>query len=103
MDKTTSQIIKKLEKFKYDNQLQKIIFFGSRWKGKPKRWSDIDLILISSRFDKLKSFQRAPTLRLKWNLHYPVDMLCYTSKEFDKKKNLPTIVREAARTGIEVK
>lgn len=103
MDKAANKIIKNLREFKKENHLQRIIFFGSRWKGKPNQWSDVDLVVVSPRFSKLKSFQRAPTIRLKLNLTYPVDMLCYTPKEFSQRKNLPTIVREAVRTGIEVK
>ena len=103
MDKKAAQIVKELRKFKKDNKIDKIIFFGSRAKNRHKKYSDVDLIVVSSRFEKLKSFKRAPTLRLKWSLDYPVDMLCYTSKEFEKKKSEPTIIREALREGIEIK
>ena len=37
-----------------------------------------------------------------WDLNYPVDFLCYTPKEFNKMKNMITIVREAVRNGMEV-
>jgi len=102
MDKSAIRIIKELKKFKKENKIDKIIFFGSRIKNKYNKFSDVDLIIVSSQFKNLKSFKRAPLLRPKWNLEYPVDMLCYTSNEFEARKKEPTIVREAIREGIEI-
>ena len=102
MDKRKSEIIRKLKEFKEENQIQKMIFFGSRTGSNYNKYSDIDLIIISSKFKKLKSFQRSTTIRLKWNLKYPVDMLCYTPEEFEIKKRTPSIVKEAVETGIEI-
>ena len=102
MDKNPAKIIKELKKFKKDNGIGKIILFGSRATDKFTKYSDVDLIIISPQFRKLKSFKRAPTIRLKWNLDYPVDMLCYTQEEFETKKNEPSIVREAVKNGIEI-
>jgi len=102
LDKKQTQIIKNLKKFKKENKIKKIIFFGSRTKKKNKKYSDIDLIIVSSKFKKIKSFKRAPTIRLKWNLKYPVDMLCYTPEEFNKLKKQVSIVKEAVEEGIEI-
>ncbi len=102
MDKKKSEIIKELKKFKVRNKINKIIFFGSRVKKVYHKNSDVDLIVVSSQFKGLKSFKRAPTIRLKLNLDYPIDMLCFTPKEFDKKKDGPTIVNEAVKEGIEI-
>lgn len=100
MDK--DKIIKELKEFKKKNKIDKMIFFGSRAGNKYTKYSDIDLIVISSKFKKIKSFKRAPVLRLKWKLDYPVDLLCYTPEEFEKKKKEPTIVKEAVENGIEI-
>ncbi len=80
-----------------------MIFFGSRTGEKFTRYSDVDLIIVSPRFKKLKSFQRPTTLRLKWNLDYPVDLLCYTPEEFEIRKKQPSIIKEAIERGIEIK
>jgi len=80
-----------------------MILFGSRAGNNYNKYSDIDLVIVSPRFKKLKSFQRPITLRLKWNLKYPVDLLCYTPEEFESKKTTPSIVKEAVETGIEIK
>ena len=37
-----------------------------------------------------------------WNLDYPVDFLCYTPEEFEKKKKEISIVKEAVKEGIDI-
>ena len=100
-------IIRKLQNFKKqvdsDFFLKKMYFFGSRASGKPRRDSDIDLILVSSRFKKLDFIERGAKMYDYWNLHYPVDFLCYTPEEFERKKKLVGIVQQAVKEGIEIK
>lgn len=105
MDRKTT-IIKNLKSFKKrvnkDFKLDKVIFFGSRAKGSPRRHSDVDLILVSSKFKKLDFIERGAKMYNYWDIHYPVDFLCYTPKEFNKLKKQITIVQEAVKEGIEV-
>jgi predicted nucleotidyltransferase len=85
-----------------DVPIDKLIFFGSRASGKPKKHSDIDLIIVSKRFNGLK-FRRRPLLLYKhWKLDYPVDFLCYTPSEFKKKSREISIVRKAVQTGVAI-
>lgn len=99
-------IIKKLKEFRNrannDIPIDKMIFFGSRAWGKPHKDSDIDLIIVSSKFRRKKSFRRGFKLYDHWDLDYPVDFLCYTPEEFDKLKNQITIVQEAVKKGVEI-
>ena len=82
--------------------IDKMILFGSRAWGKPHRWSDFDLIIVSSKFRKVNSLKRAIGFYDYWDIDYPVDFLCYTPEEFNKLKKQITIVREAVREGIEI-
>ena len=84
-------------------QIEKLILFGSRAYGKPGRWSDFDLIIVSPNFRKKKSFKRSVGFYKYWKLDYPVDFLCYTPEEFNKLKKQVTIVKEAVENGIEIK
>ncbi|HLC57793.1 MAG TPA: nucleotidyltransferase domain-containing protein [Candidatus Nanoarchaeia archaeon] len=107
MDKRKSQIIKKLKAFKkLANKeiapINHMYFFGSRASGKPHKDSDIDLIVVSRKFQGKGHLERSPKLYVKWNLDYPVDFLCYTPKEFNKLKNQVSIVREAVSNGIKI-
>jgi|SRR3989344_268408 len=99
-------IVTELNKFKkqlsFNIPIKKMILFGSMAKGKAHRDSDIDLIIVSDKFKGKKSFKRSIGFYKYWNQDYPVDFLCYTSKEFNKLKNQITIVREAVRNGIEI-
>lgn len=105
MDKKKS-IIKLLKKFKSTTNkelpIKKMYLFGSRAKGRAHRWSDIDLVIVSDKFRRLKFRKRATKMYDYWNIEYPVDFLCYTPQEFNKLKNQITIVREAVKEGIEI-
>ena len=105
MDKK-SEIIKKIEKFREDASkeipIEKVIFFGSRASGKPKKHSDIDLIVVSRKFMKMKFRKRPIKLYNYWKINYPVDFLCYTPEEFNRFKNQITIVNEAIKKGIKI-
>lgn len=101
-----NQIIRQIARFKTKIQrkygVKKIILFGSLAKGKFKKDSDIDLIIISNKFKNKKTYQRSPQLYKAWTLDYPVDFLCFTQQEFENKKNKIGIVNEALKNCIEV-
>jgi uncharacterized protein len=100
------KIIKKLQKFRTevskDIPIDRMIFFGSRAWGKPHKDSDIDLIIVSSKFRRKRSLNRGLNLYKYWNLDYPVDFLCYTPEEFSKLSKQTTIVKEAKENGISI-
>jgi uncharacterized protein len=83
-------------------KIEKIIFFGSRTGKKYSKDSDIDLIIVSDDFNGLDFFERVSKMYDYWDLDYPVDFLCYTSKEFEILKLKISIVKEAIKRGIEV-
>ena len=85
-----------------DLPISRMYFFGSRATGKSHKYSDIDLIIVSPKFNKLDFFKRGAKMYDYWNLNYPVDFLCYTPEEFNKLRKQITIVREAVENGIEI-
>ena len=101
------KIIKELHVFRQalhkDMPVSTMILFGSRAWGKPHKDSDIDLLIISSKFKQKKSFQRALGFRKYWHLDYPVDFLCYTPQEFKDLSSKVTLVKLAKEKGIEIK
>ncbi|MBS3157420.1 nucleotidyltransferase domain-containing protein [Candidatus Woesearchaeota archaeon] len=105
MDKKKS-LIKKLKVFRStinsEIPIKKMFLFGSYATGKTRKWSDVDLVIVSPKFRKKKSYQRARRLYDYWDLKYPVDFLCYTPEEFNKLKKQITIVKQAVETGIEI-
>jgi len=99
-------LIRQLNKFvkliSREYPIKKMILFGSQATGKARENSDVDLIVISKAFQHRRRIKRSPPLYLKWNLKYPVDFLCYTPEEFEKKKKQLGIVQQAVKEGIEI-
>jgi hypothetical protein len=82
--------------------IERMILFGSRAAGRPRKWSDIDLLIVGRKFSGKKFYKRSPILYNYWKLNYPVDFLCYTPEEFEKERKRISIVSEALREGIEI-
>ncbi|MBL7206108.1 MAG: nucleotidyltransferase domain-containing protein [Candidatus Aenigmarchaeota archaeon] len=99
-------VIKSLKDFKKslskDFPVKRMLLFGSYASGKPRKDSDIDLIIVSSKFKRLNFIKRGAKMYGYWKIRFPVDFLCYTPKEFNKLKKRPTIVKEAIDNGIEI-
>lgn len=104
------------EKVKYllDNYLQKIKdlyapeevwLWGSRAYGTPNKYSDIDLIVVSDKFSKIKFIRRMCEFLSEIGLSLDrkaeiVDALCYTKEEFERKKQQGGVINEAIKKGI---
>ncbi len=105
MDKKKA-ILKGLKSFRrlvsMHTPIQRMIFFGSYAYGKPHKWSDIDLIMVSPDFRGQKGFKRGVDLYKYWTLGYPVDFLCYTPEEFEKLRKQVSIVSQALKEGVEI-
>lgn len=104
MDKKKDKIEEMLTKFKKEissvNRIDKLILFGSRVKGKTKKYNDIDLLLVSNDFKGTKYFRRAPKFYRMWD--YDVDIICLTPEEMSTRKKQVGIIREAIKEGIEI-
>ena len=87
---------------KMSRQINELVLFGSRARGKAHKDSDIDLIIVSKDFRGKKFRYRAIGFYDHWNLDLPVEFLCYTPEEFNKLKRQITIVKEAVEAGVEI-
>ena len=103
---TNQQVLDDLRKLKaelarrYD--LSHFILFGSRARGQELLTSDVDLIVVSDDFRSIK-FRRRPELVLQyWSDTVDLEVICYTSEEFEALKGRIGIVRHAAAEGMEV-
>ena len=100
--KVTKEMIEGIREFKKRIKADKVILFGSYATGRAGRDSDVDLILVSRKFEGRGFHSRFKGLWLKWNLGMPVDFIPYTPKEFKRLSKKVSIVSEALREGIEV-
>jgi len=82
--------------------IAELIFFGSIARGEFREDSDIDLIIVSEKFKGMNFIKRAARAYDYWVLDYPVDFLCYTPEEFEKRKRRIGLVAQALEEGIAV-
>lgn len=106
MGEKGTEVIRWLRKFKEaakKYKVERIILFGSQVTGNMKESSDVDLIVVSMEKDKLGLLR---ALYHEWHINQkidlPVDFICYTPEEFEKKKREISIVREGLEEGIEI-
>jgi len=85
----------------------RIIIFGSRARGDALKESDIDLIVVSKRFEGMHFADRAThILKILWREGalppVDVDLLCYTPEEFEERRREISVVSEALKYGVEL-
>ena len=83
--------------------IEKALLFGSAARGEADRNSDIDLIIISDDFKKMALIDRLVFLsKLRGNkfTNWPMDILGYTSDEFEKLSQVSSMFAEAKKEGI---
>lgn len=106
MGSSTDGLIRQLSRFRRKiearYEIETMILFGSRARGRTHRFSDVDLIIVSPRFRRKNIAARASQLYLEWDIDLPVDFLCYTPEEFEVLSRRPSLVREALREGIPI-
>ena len=80
----------------------KIYLFGSYAKGTWLRDSDLDLIVVSNRFNGLKIHERYVLVRNLLPPEISVDLLLYTPDEFDIVRRRSIILQDALEYAIEL-
>ncbi len=83
----------------------RIILFGSRARGDHLKGSDYDIIVISGKFEGMRFSDRASLLLktlYRERIILPLELLCYTPEEFERKRKMIGVVREALSYGIEL-
>lgn len=81
---------------------EKILLFGSRARGDHLIESDIDILIVSDKFEGMGWRERIITAFSDWNKQQMLEPLCYTPAEFEKKKRQIGIVKQALEEGIEL-
>ena len=106
MVKKTYQIKNLVKKYKailLNNNIkpEKIILYGSFAYGKPKEWSDIDLVVIAKSFGNINPITRMEFLSQKAaEVDDSLEVLGYTTKEFNGTKD--SIFKEIIQKGKEI-
>ena len=78
---------------------EKIVLFGSHAYGKPKKESDLDLLVIIKESSLPRYKRSVPIYRALAGILIPKDIIVYTEKEVEEWRNVPlafitTIIRK---------
>ena len=79
-----------------------ILLFGSRARGTHLKESDLDLLIVSTFFEGMPFIQRAPHLLWTLRVPFPIEVLCYTPEEYERKRKEIGIVRIASQEGVDL-
>jgi predicted nucleotidyltransferase len=99
-DKVSVKIDRFINILKGNIDIEKVILFGSSIKGDQRRWSDIDLAVVSDNFRKMDFHKRLVFLgMLAWQAKATeIEALGYTKDEYKKATKLD-FLGEIKRTG----
>ncbi len=79
-----------------------LVFFGSRVWGHPHEWSDIDLFIVSRKFENMRVIPRADLFHEVAQPHTHVDAICYTPEEYERMVKEPSLIRQIMESGLRV-
>lgn len=82
--------------------IDKMICFGSRVREDHLKQSDFDIIIVLKDFEGKKFITRPVQLYAFWRFDEPVELLCYTPTEFERKIHQISTIREAIAEGLEI-
>lgn len=99
-EETLAEVKRFLEMLERECPLERAILFGSRARGDHLHYSDVDLLLVSDAFEGIAFPNRPSKLYQYWEGELPLEILCYTPTEFDKKRQMIGLVRDAMKEGI---
>jgi predicted nucleotidyltransferase len=89
-----------LPRLKRRYQPELVLVFGSRARGEALAESDLDLVVVSTRFRDVPFLERAARLLADLDLPFAVDLLCYTPEEFARKREELGVVSLALEEGL---
>ena len=82
--------------------VERVILFGSHASGHADEWSDIDIAVISPKFDTISLLERYEQLGLaNRNLHAPLDVVGFSSIQVTNCEP-ESFLAEILRTGVDV-
>lgn len=91
---------KKKVKAKYAPE--RMILFGSRARGDNLQESDVDVIIVSKRFQNVPWPRRIGEVAQLWDGLVTLEPLCYTPEEFQQKSKEICIVQYAVNEGVDL-
>lgn len=99
--KVKKEIDKYIEILKEDKlPIKEVILYGSYAKGNPRRWSDIDLCIVSSKFKNSgETMEYLWKKRKIFDVNYAIEPIGFSPKDFRESNSL---IEEIKKTGIRI-
>ncbi len=98
------RLIEAIADFMRRVDVEEAILFGSRARGEELSSSDVDLIVISSRFEGTRFTDRIAPLLEEWPRDLPtLEVLAYTPQEFERARHGTRIERTADEEGVRLR
>ncbi len=82
--------------------IERMLLFGSRARGDHLLDSDADVLVVSPEFRGMKFHERPSWFLGNWRLPIDLELICLTPEEFEEKKKMIGIVRQAVEEGIDL-
>jgi predicted nucleotidyltransferase len=101
--KVNKEIERYVNVLRKDNlPISKVILFGSYAKGTQKKWSDIDLCIVSPKFKNTYSAMQYLWLKRKiQDVDYAIEPVGFSPTDFSDKYD--SLIQEIKKTGIQIK
>ena len=81
-------------------KINKVVIFGSYAKGTTRKWSDIDVCIVSPRFkDEFEALRFLMTRRNKREVMAGLEPIGFSAKSFREGSSL---IKEIKKTGVEI-
>ncbi|MFH1030123.1 MAG: nucleotidyltransferase domain-containing protein [bacterium] len=99
--KVKKEIERFVETLKKDKlPIKELILFGSYAKGNPRKWSDIDLCVVSPKFkDSWDATTYLWKKRIIFDIDYTIEPVGFSPKDFRESNSL---INEIKKTGIRI-
>lgn len=102
-DKQTMMLLElHLKKIKAAFAPEKILLFGSRAREDHLKDSDIDLLVVSKKFEGMPWRERIISVFGDWSEKQMLEPICFTPQEFEERKKQIGIVAQAVKEGVEL-
>jgi hypothetical protein len=102
MDRQTAKAIKYLRQICRRFKPVEVWVFGSRVRGDWMEYSDLDVIIVSDRFEKVTWPDRGSMVLRSIKGACKIQPFCYTPREFRKKRKQLGIIRNGMRYAIRI-
>ena len=100
---TRERLIEEIRAFMRRAGVREAWLYGSWARGEQHEWSDVDLLVVSPKFQGARFIDRPGPLYRHWDILNPYpELLAYTPEEFERAREGMGIERVAYETGIRI-